>query len=814
MSFDLPLDNVKLVVPAKKRRAQGACDACRQKRRGCDGLQSSTRKCTYCVDNAMECTFTGAKPTTKRQSYTKVLEARLAVAEKLLQQLSQDRGQPPGLPDHSQWSKNLAILQHSAASASGSELGPGVDLAAMSIRGINEGEPQSRDEDEVATLELVNDMQGLKLGVHSDGFMGKSSAAILLTTAIQLKKGYTTLDGQPPELWRSRRLEYWMDTPWQQGVDISKRRYVFPPPDALSALVDLYFQHINLNIPLLHRPTFERAVADNLHLRDDKFAMNVLLVCAAASRFSDDPRVFDAAAPLTCGWKYFNQVFPDLQPLFLPPTLYDLQRHCLALMFLEGAAPQASWKLVGSGIRLAQEIGAHRRQTAVRHTVEAELWRRAFWVLVMYDRIVSCGFGRPCAMQYDDFDLDWPTECDDEYMEHDDPAIAFRQPPGKPSRVAFFSAYLRLNNILAFSLRIVYSLNKAKDLFAAREAAWEERLVAELDSALNKWVDSIPEHLRWDAHRADPVFFRQSVALYCGYYYVQMTTHRPFIPMIRHKAPTSLPSLAICTNAARSCSHIVDVWCKRMNGTPAANLLGPAITAGMILMLNVWSGKRTGVAPHNNTAIAEVHKCMEVIRLCETRWQMAGVLWDVLSELASVGQVPLPTRMPAAAPAENSHSMTPPTAPLAETVNHRKRAHSGDHSSPETQDLEPPMGVWADPLALPPGFVDAPFAWLGATEQGSTLPLYGTDLGRLPIFPSPEVSPYAEGSQVGAEFSGWVESLNLGPSTSSAAAQSDPLGGVEQGWMSAEDILSTIDNDAIAKWANAPTNIGFRAEAI
>jgi hypothetical protein len=43
-------------------------------------------------------------------------------------------------------------------------------------------------------------------------------------------------------------------------------------------------------------------------------------------------------------------------------------------------------------------------------------------------------------------------------MEHDDPAIAFRQPPGKPSRVAFFSAYLRLNNILAFSLRIVVGL--------------------------------------------------------------------------------------------------------------------------------------------------------------------------------------------------------------------------------------------------------------------------------------------------------------------------------------------------------------------
>ncbi|KAJ7851741.1 hypothetical protein B0H13DRAFT_1523390, partial [Mycena leptocephala] len=60
-----------------------------------------------------------------------------------------------------------------------------------------------------------------------------------------------------------------------------------------------------------------------------------------------------------------------------------------------------------------------------------------------------------------------------------------------------------------------------------------------------------------------------------------------------------------------------------------------AVTAGMILMLNVWSGKRTGVVPYNNSAIAEVHKCMELIGFCETRWRMAGVLWDILSELAS-----------------------------------------------------------------------------------------------------------------------------------------------------------------------------------
>ena len=42
-------------------------------------------------------------------------------------------------------------------------------------------------------------------------------------------------------------------------------------------------------------------------------------------------------------------------------------------------------------------------------------------------------------------------------------------------------------------------------------------------------------------------------------------------------------------------------------------------TANVMLLLNVWSGKRTGLAPHMNTAIAEVHKCMRVIKLFEAR---------------------------------------------------------------------------------------------------------------------------------------------------------------------------------------------------
>ena len=39
-----------------------------------------------------------------------------------------------------------------------------------------------------------------------------------------------------------------------------------------------------------------------------------------------------------------------------------------------------------------------------------------------------------------------------------------------------------------------YSINKSKSLLGHGDSRWEQRIVAELDSALNKWVDTVPAH--------------------------------------------------------------------------------------------------------------------------------------------------------------------------------------------------------------------------------------------------------------------------------------------------------------------------------
>ena len=56
----------------------------------------------------------------------------------------------------------------------------------------------------------------------------------------------------------------------------------------------------------------------------------------------------------------------------------------LMASFLAGSnTPQGSWTVIGLGIRMAQDIGIHRKKMySTKPTVIDELWKRAFWCAV------------------------------------------------------------------------------------------------------------------------------------------------------------------------------------------------------------------------------------------------------------------------------------------------------------------------------------------------------------------------------------------------------------------------------------------------
>ena len=109
------------------------------------------------------------------------------------------------------------------------------------------------------------------------------------------------------------------------------------------------------------------------------------------------------------------------------------------------------------------------------------------------------------------FDLQMPQCCDDEYWTHENAQLAFRQPENKPSYMSYFICSIQLSKIMHFALRTVVSMTytasglaidcnlkyantktKAHSGFTGGE--WLLRTISHLDSLLNDWSSSIPDH--------------------------------------------------------------------------------------------------------------------------------------------------------------------------------------------------------------------------------------------------------------------------------------------------------------------------------
>lgn len=107
------------------------------------------------------------------------------------------------------------------------------------------------------------------------------------------------------------------------------------------------------------------------------------------------------------------------------------------LYMIQNGSFSTAWQQVGAGIRDCVDLGIHQRIAVLRfrNVALAELYSKAFWSFVMWDRVISCLLGRPvtfgraksvfvtriapCTTITDvgcnSFDLDYLEEVDDEY---------------------------------------------------------------------------------------------------------------------------------------------------------------------------------------------------------------------------------------------------------------------------------------------------------------------------------------------------------------------------------------------------------------
>ncbi|KAF9793223.1 hypothetical protein BJ322DRAFT_1154669, partial [Thelephora terrestris] len=682
-----------------------ACDLCRRRKTKCDGPSAPDKICSNCVQGNQSCTYLEAsRPRGPPKAYISALEDRSERVEALLKRLrpevdfTQYLG-PSIAKDSWKWDAQPSPLAQRPLATKKSHP---TSLNPLDHSFISQRKPSDAESGDVLPSDDDNppfECAKRKLNLHTPGYSddekdkddgdtgvdpgtrlyGKSADIHLVGPTVFWKYQHimevappvTQPETQPPDpgsFPKVRRPIYWgppfsWELDWE-GVHLTNPAHFpsvrdnFPSQDLAEDLIGLYFAHVNVVYPLFHRPTFYDHWNEGLQFRDVCFTSVCMLVFAVASRWSTDPRALgepeppEAGKPLRyrkAGWHYFNatiQLFSRRRSILLPATLFELQLHCLFFMYLRYYLPQGTaWAFNSIGLRKAQDVGIHRKKLYEKDpNAKDELWKRVLWTMVGFDREGSVDVGRSCALREEDMDVHPSLVIDDEYWTTGNPESAFRQPQGKTSHMEAFGLWLALTKISAFAVNTLYVVDKSKVAPAGTTASeWRERTVAQLNTAMSQWVDSLPDHLRWSPNMGNRVFATQSATLFLGYYLNQILIYRPFIPSVRSDAPAKtsssrvrfpFPALQICLNSARTTVRILEAG-RKMGFSNIPIIIRACQEAGGILITHIWRLKtrdrvlategipRSFSGPLVVDLVADVHKIINILDGVADRWPLA-----------------------------------------------------------------------------------------------------------------------------------------------------------------------------------------------
>lgn len=442
----------------------------------------------------------------------------------------------------------------------------GSDLA----RALQEVVPEavaaySSQESEQSSATPAQGTEGLAR--NSKSFVGKASGFHLITQLERLSAARA--DEQREFVLQGIRPQYWA---FPSGFEELPPRLelidlCWPVPELEQSLVDAYFARVHSEYPVVNEVVFRDELKNHPELRKSHDWLGVAMgIFAIGSRFIDDPRVLlPSKDPLrhTAGLPYWNVKKKLGIRIFTTSSLHQLQSMVLGVVFLLGTplAATSAWSILGATVRLLQDAGAHRQVTAKRtqlDVVEKETRKRLFWICYSIDRELSAGLGRPMCIQDEDFDLDEPLQVDDEHIcEARESGKLPVQPADKPSRFSGFVIALRLSQINGRTLRTIYAIGKAKVTRGFIGPQWDQFIVAEvsgpasvgslpsetmrvraqgiadvtfatvylaqIDSALNQWLDTVPDHLRYNPHETNDEWLIQSSLLHTKYYQSQVS---------------------------------------------------------------------------------------------------------------------------------------------------------------------------------------------------------------------------------------------------------------------------------------------------
>ncbi|GAA5872781.1 hypothetical protein JCM16303_006829 [Sporobolomyces ruberrimus] len=644
---------------SKQPRLGRACDTCRRRKVRCEGGAPAgdggdqDQPCTLCVNQGIPCTY--EHRTTKRgppKGYVESLERRLEAMESLLSQFAGKEGRSLPLDSSTTTPDNQ---EHGSSRGQSFDSADDGAIFPTSIS-ASPGSPISSAVPRATGLDAIDEL-GMKLddlAVETNRYVGRSSGMHLMRSMQQYAEPFapSILNEATPST---------IETLLREEHNLRHRSDVALPPGPLAKrLLDAAFNdfQIRWTIP---RAFFDDCVNKGMLDSDPSFKGLYLALLAVGSRAV--PNTMDRARTpnetrIVEGWTWFKAALSASGSPLDSASLFSLLRIAVLSAWQLGSMGfVTTWSLVGWGVRQAVDVGAHCEDRADWNAspLRNQLRKRAFFTLVALDYYGSSTLGRPFAIQEDDWDVTPPLSISDsDLLEWDRQTNIARlngqplpkQPPQSSESVTPgpgvipvhsggypWASTMSLYSIMAKTMKNLYGLRRDKTLKGTKDT------VRDLDSKLNAWLEKVPAHIRWNPGQQDDEALLLSAAVYSSYYCSQIMVHREFISPSRSSA-LSFPSLAICSNAARSCAHVLDTL--RQRGILYRAYAYAPVTAvqnASILLLGRFASPDAN-AQLTPSAAADVKRCINVLHDLAPTTYLALKCYEGMVKLASLVTAP------------------------------------------------------------------------------------------------------------------------------------------------------------------------------
>ncbi|GAA5925767.1 hypothetical protein JCM3775_001495 [Rhodotorula graminis] len=696
---------------SRQNRIVRACNLCRKRKIRCDATGGATgpeeaiaeTPCTLCASQGIPCVFS-ERPVKRPppKGYVESLERRLEAMEGLLSNLSSSdkaaaaaSSSAPPLPGAaSPLARPAPVVAPSLPqlrTANLAQIAPRPPTTTTTTTTTTTHTPapapvpppqappsaSSRAPSPPPTdLDVIHDLSERldDLVIQTERYVGRESGLHLVETV------HAYVGAVPPtEATDGASLAEHLLSAEHLRLNLSPAP--LPPQDLARRLVDDFFSQIGTMCPFLHRAYFEDGIRNGLLHSDKSFLGLYYSVLAMGARFVDDPRLDTGLGTAAAdgannemhharGYSFFWASLSASRDPFRPASLWDLQAAVLQILWLTASTGfVTAWTFIGFAVRRAVDVGAHReaRTRWTNSPMQDQLRKRAFHCLCLHDRFISSALGRPVAISDDDMDVAAPLDISDDdlvaWERAAQLALLRREPPPPPppastaSASTIWTCVIEMHGIMGRALKLLYGLKRDKSQEQTIKA------VAELDQALNRWIQTVPPHLAWNPARQNDVELGTSAWFMSTYFQTQILIHREFVSPARSRA-LGFPSLAICTNAARAMANVLDTLRQR-------NLFGKvwtwapiaAVTSGLMLLLGVFANPAEPGAPRATltpSAASDVKRCINALDTMRQSSFMATGMHAALVNLARVSAAaPPPPGRPCGTATGGSTSCSP-----------------------------------------------------------------------------------------------------------------------------------------------------------